>query len=475
LPTGESINVVKNAKILFLLAILGQIAIAIVVLYPMQKQSIFVAELCCIALVWLWISLIRRQHSDLLSPSPWILVWFVIVVITIPLVMAIFGYTFYVGVADYLPAAILLSSHGFAGFVIGYYMIPQKWPSISVSFGSWVLKKSKIKTAFVVVVILYVGVLAYAILFGLNTEAFANQIWIGLVIPAFSVSWAFTFCLMQQRKRVLLVGLLVFLVPAYIITVRSGNVVYTKEGLFQLFLFPVIAGYILTGRASWNTLLLFAIVLLLAFALAFPIVEFARGQQIKGDEVALLDAVINLINDFPSARWEYIVSRLNLMEYLAGLVANAESSNPKQPDDPLWILVGPLVSNVPSFLWPDKPTGADYAILLGVQLGVFTLADSSSLAVTVVGHLLWVGGYGLIFVPMLLLGTFTAACYRLFSYYTFHSGVYVMFYLGCLLTFFRIESTVNQYLTFPIRMVVLAWLMHTMVRGSVRSPERHVP
>lgn len=468
---------IKNFYIT-LLILLSILTILSVFVIPVRSLSIFFAEFCCIILLVLWILLIiNTQKLDLLSPSPWLFIWFSIFALVIPLVNWIFDFTFYPGTYDYIPAAILLSVHGFSAFLIGYYSVPQKWPPISVSFGNFISRKNDILIVSSVIILLYFSVLVYSFSIKYGFEAVTSQVWRGLIIPLLSIVWALIFCLGQYGKiKVLRIPILPIslLVPLYLLLVSSGDVIYTKEGLFQLFVFPLIAGYILTGNSNWKRLLFWFSLLIILFILTFPIVDYTRTQFKLNKDVSFFDAIENMIDNFHSVRWEYLFSRLSVMEYVAGLIANEESGYPKRPDESWWILTGPFIGNIPNFLWPDKPSGPDYAYQVGVHLGVYTSKDYSNLAVTIVGHLLWTGGYLLVFFPMLLIGIFTGLCYHFFSLYVFRNAAYVVFYIGCLLTFFRVESVVNAYVSFPLRLIFLAWFISFFTNITKRPIAKRV-
>ena len=245
----------KGTKVyLMCLILLGQITIVPIVMIHPNLLSMYFAQLCCICLLVLWIFLVIDNKFDMLSPSVWLALWFVIYTIIVPLANCLLDYTFYASGKDYIPAAVLLVVHGLSAFLLGYYILPQKWSAIPASFGSFLVRRNKLNTSLLVLSFLYFGILIYLIFGENDATSISDQVWRGWLIPLLCVAWALMFCEGKKKRIVQLSIFFMLLVPAYMMLVGSREVIYTKEGLFQLFVFPIIAGYILTGQASWKTM-----------------------------------------------------------------------------------------------------------------------------------------------------------------------------------------------------------------------------
>lgn len=414
---------------------------------------------CSLYLLVVWLHYEYKNNSGWMHYSKWLLIWFIVYIIIAPFGLFFYGKTTELNTYDYIPASIVISTFGFSWFLVGIKkIIRNKKIEVAVpQIPNLFLAK------LIIILLVWVGIaLLVSSDSGLIPRSVADQIFILVLIPSLVLISVHDIKFVKEKK----IPLILFVGPGVFYVLLTTDLNSSKEKMFLLTAFPLLFGYLTSVFYNKNKIIILSLTVVFFISL-FPIVDEIRTERRSRNNIPnIMNITKSLVLGERKIRWEYILHRISIIQNLAGIVKNETKMHPKRPSNPEWIIFGSLIANIPGFLIDKTGFDPNHAQAAGVMLGVYNYYTISNFAITVIGHALWAYSWPGVALIMLAMGAFTAFANKYLASLLNRHWLYFFPYLGVLLCFFHLESNINAFMTFPLRILVIAFLFSSLLKSN---------
>lgn len=303
---------------------------------PIVEIPWLVGFACAVYLAGIWILYEYKYNAGWLYYSKWLLVWYIIYIVLTPIGLYFNGDTTEIDTFDYVPASMVLSAFGFSWFLIG----------IKKSINNYKLSNQMAKTpssfvsrSILVLLVWLAIVLQKGVYSGVVSRAIGDQTFYIILVPSLVLIVMNDFNAWKAKR----LPIVLFVAPGIASLLLSTDLQETKERMFLLTAFPLFLGYLMSKFYNWKTLVIVGGFTVFVFIATFPIVDAVRTAVGKsGELVNVVEVAKSITKGEIDVRWDYILHRLAVIQYLAGVVKNEANLIPQRPSNPEWILYGPL-------------------------------------------------------------------------------------------------------------------------------------